>query len=70
MPDSTIRPDRCDRFMEYRYISACIPCTAASGIRYWTVVGDELGAVEDADRFLRARISRDAAAQPTRGHGA
>lgn len=45
------------------------PVRMPSGVRYWTVVDDDLVAVEEADRFLRElRLGRDRAESTTKAH--
>ena len=45
------------------------PVTLPSGVRYWTVLDDELAVVEDADAFLRhVRFGRDGSELTTRSY--
>src|SRR3954447_9018119 len=45
------------------------PVTLPSGVRYWTVLDDELAVVEEADSFLRqVRFGRDGSELTTRAY--
>lgn len=50
-------------------MTRAFPVSMPSGVRYWTVLDDDLGVVTEADAFLRQlRLGRDAAELTTRSY--